>query len=510
MSWNSLPPELQLEVFEMLLEPESNAAPDAAVPDQMAKPRILSTCAMVCQEWQAYFEKQNFKRLILHQDDVCQFGEILTRHQRTFLVRWIWLRIELPTYDCSRCGTPESTDEDVANKYIFTNAVWDLLGILSAWPRNKEIEQERRGLTLELSVHSPSDTDHYCQDLAVRVNDTAWSLHTPPPRVYEDKFHRWKNGHPTHYVKNNALLRVFGHPRGLRFDLRAPSARRWRRVLPKVGVVKSFKIRRQFFRHFSVAKALAPIIESLHRLVRFEYEPWRGIDTAKFKGKSVRDEEHQQLFEVLRSKRSLRFISFFEDLNPIYHKWNEYKRANRTLGQTLARTSRNLECLHAAMGVDAQHFFFAFLPGITKPPRDMRWRNLQFLSLYTSHLTLKGQDRLLCAAALAAKVMPKIKIFELWTASPQQPCIFVYGLTRRGPPQISLDSSWGARFSDQAIELWAEKAKLDNSRDELSVKYGDFGPWGIPDHIPVVQYLVTRKQLLSETSLQQLRNLIPG
>jgi hypothetical protein len=94
------------------------------------------------------------------------------------------------------------------------------------------------------------------------------------------------------------------------------------------------------------------------------------------------------------------------------------------------------------MGVDAQDFFFAFLPETTKPPRDMRWRNLEFLSLYTSQLTLQGQDRLLCAAALAAKVMPNIKIFELWTARPQQPCIFIYGLKKGGQPQISLDSSW--------------------------------------------------------------------
>ncbi|CAG9944810.1 unnamed protein product [Clonostachys rosea f. rosea IK726] len=441
MSWSSLPPELQIEVCRMLLEPESNSVSDAGIPDHMTRPRILSTCAVVCQGWQAYFEKENFIRLILHQDDVSRFGKILARHQRTSFVRWIWLRIELPTYDCSRCGT-ESTDEDVANKYIFTNAVWDLLGTLSTWPRNKEIEQERRGLTLELSVHSPSDTDHYCQDLSVRANDTAWSLHTPPPRVYKDKFHRWENGHPTRWVKNDALLRVFGHPRGLRFDLRAPSARRWRRVLPKVGVVKSFQIRRQFFRHFSVAKALVPMIESLNRLVRFEYESWRGIDTASFSGKNIRDEEHQELFEVLKSRRSLRFVSFFEDLNPTYHRRNQHKRADRTLGQTLARTSRNLECLHAAMGVDAQDFFFAFLPETTKPPRDMRWRNLEFLSLYTSQLTLQGQDRLLCAAALAAKVMPNIKIFELWTARPQQPCIFIYGLKKGGQPQISLDSSW--------------------------------------------------------------------
>uniref|UniRef100_A0A8H7K9M4 F-box domain-containing protein n=1 Tax=Bionectria ochroleuca TaxID=29856 RepID=A0A8H7K9M4_BIOOC len=152
MSWSSLPPELQIEVCRMLLEPESNSVSDAGIPDHMTRPRILSTCAVVCQGWQAYFEKENFKRLILHQDDVSRFGKILARHQRTSFVRWIWLRIELPTYDCSRCGTPESTDEDVANKYIFTNAVWDLLGTLSTWPRNKEIEQERNSVFIRRAI----------------------------------------------------------------------------------------------------------------------------------------------------------------------------------------------------------------------------------------------------------------------------------------------------------------------------------------------------------------------
>ncbi|EHK21159.1 uncharacterized protein TRIVIDRAFT_51771, partial [Trichoderma virens Gv29-8] len=237
--------------------------------DSQEDNRKRAAYAAVSPEWKYYFEAKSFLHLTLHQSDLPDFGKIVQRDNRQIFVNFICLRLQLPEYDCSKCRERESPEEVRANQSLFTNAVWQLFSILSTW-------MEQRKIGLELSVHSPSDALHYCQELKGRIRDNV----TVVPRYRKSttkrkSTHGWRRGRQVHFPPENAKLRVFGHPNGLGFDLQTPLAQKLR-ALPKVNAVNWLLIRRQFYRHFSIPNALGPMIKSLTCLETFQYEPWQG------------------------------------------------------------------------------------------------------------------------------------------------------------------------------------------------------------------------------------------
>lgn len=121
--WVKLPPELRRMIFVFLLGPRVEG-----------KRTDLSTYAAVCPEWKSFFERETFKHLTLHQSDIPELCSIVQGERKTF-VRWIWLNIKLPKYNCDSCRKRESTEELKVHKFIFTNAVWNLFAFLSTWKK---------------------------------------------------------------------------------------------------------------------------------------------------------------------------------------------------------------------------------------------------------------------------------------------------------------------------------------------------------------------------------------
>ncbi|ROW16572.1 hypothetical protein VPNG_01468 [Cytospora leucostoma] len=379
MPWKCLPLELRLMILENLRHSRIEHIQDNA------RPRYgLSAYTAVCGEWQHFFEEVNFKHLILRQSDIPEFERIVQGSRRTF-VKWIWLRMVLPKYDCDKCNEKESLDEVRSHNYLFTKAIWNLFEILSVWGKKGEVNVTKAGVTLELSAHSPSDAMHSCKELKSRIKDTAWGESKRGPlRKYTDKTHGWIKGRQVRRPSDDAKIRVFGPPSGLGFDLRARLTRK-KRIPPRVDIVGRLVVRRQFYRHFSVTKALYPIFKSLTQLRQFTYEPWRGIDTRNVSGRTIRDDQHHVLFsDAFKYRRSLRIVSIFEDFNnQVFHPNIERERS-RILGQDLARSSRHFEELHVALNVDARDFFHAFWPG--QGPnlgKGMQWNNLKMFSSRT-------------------------------------------------------------------------------------------------------------------------------
>ncbi len=101
------------------------------------------------------------------------------------------------------------------------DALWDLFDTLSSW---KEHEVTEKGLSLELSAHSPSDSKHFFKKLDRRIHDVEWYRHTTAHERFVDKYHFWHAGQLTRPLTESVKARVLGNPRGLRFDLRAASA----------------------------------------------------------------------------------------------------------------------------------------------------------------------------------------------------------------------------------------------------------------------------------------------
>lgn len=72
------------------------------------------------------------------------------------------------------------TDAQISlHNRIFTSALWTLFVTLSSWETaaGATFGDKKKGVTLELSAHSPSDFEHWCGELANRADDTAWCLH---------------------------------------------------------------------------------------------------------------------------------------------------------------------------------------------------------------------------------------------------------------------------------------------------------------------------------------------
>ncbi|KAL7904718.1 hypothetical protein GGI35DRAFT_484235 [Trichoderma velutinum] len=495
-SWMSLPPELRLMILERLFEFSYRSEKG----DSQERKRKRCGYAAVFREWQAYFEHWSFMYLTLHQSDIAEFGKIVqASNDRQLFVKSVCLRLELPEYGCTTCNKEESPDEVRANNRLFTTAVWGLFSILSRWGDKGDVQ-------LEISAHSPSDALHYCQELKSRIHHKA----TENPRYLKLRTkgkatHGWRRGRQIDIPPGGAKLRVFGHPKGLGFDLRTSSARKLR-TLPNAKVVIGLLIRRQFYRHFSVPKALAPMIKSLPHLESLMYEPWRGIDANNISGRKIRDEEHTRLFlSTVQRHKSLRSVSMFESFNLAMHT-NGKREAYPALGQSLAKTSQTLENVGAVLNVDAKDFFYAFFPSKnSKLLPSMSWSNLKHLSL-TSELLIPGRyDVLIEAAAAAALKMPKLRCMELWNSGTHiTSCIFRYCPMRdRQRRHIQLLNTWGGQLGKQAIACWREVAeRVAGCELEAHSLYLDRNVFD--NFASVLQYLHLKNGLLCKVSLYEV------
>lgn len=101
--------------------------------------------AAVCSDWQAFFEKISFRKLVLHDGDLDYFEEIVKRRvksektvrrkirgqqaaavlastkSRMPRIQHIWLRAELLNYDCWYCKVPQTPKEVV--RYAYTTGL---------------------------------------------------------------------------------------------------------------------------------------------------------------------------------------------------------------------------------------------------------------------------------------------------------------------------------------------------------------------------------------------------
>lgn len=93
-NWDGLPTELRLKVFEDL-------ADEARRSKNMQQYR-RTDYAVVCRQWQEYFEPLNFRQLILSNACVSELNRRVSSDKR-LMVQRIWLRIEVNEYPCMAC-----------------------------------------------------------------------------------------------------------------------------------------------------------------------------------------------------------------------------------------------------------------------------------------------------------------------------------------------------------------------------------------------------------------------
>jgi hypothetical protein len=169
-SWALLPPEIRLQILEVVSRQEGRGS-----------------CAAVCSEWKAFIEPHNFYRLELQVPCLEQLGHMTTR--TASLVRQIRLNIELPRYSCRSCEWPDSESRASQHSAIFRKAIRKLFTVLSTW---KPIDR----LVLELNTFSPSDSEHwfknYCIGQGARTNGESERQQQEAPSRWHDPKHGWR------------------------------------------------------------------------------------------------------------------------------------------------------------------------------------------------------------------------------------------------------------------------------------------------------------------------------
>ncbi|CZR56373.1 uncharacterized protein PAC_06261 [Phialocephala subalpina] len=439
-SWDRLPAEIRSMILEAVAE-------DYRFDSE--QPYGRAGYARVCREWQPVFEQRNFQRLVLDQDRIDDLEQFMTK-QRRELLEHVSLRIRLPEYDCTVCQSEEdeetirNTNVDLdSNDDVFSTAVWKLLAILSKWIVPEfESRRQQKGLTLELGVYSPSDSQHTTRDFHLEpeypyqeAKDLDSHFEAYKQRAnrlgldsLNDPYHSWVDGHQDpDSISLESKQRIMGT---LTINPTLSKAGN-KKKFPNVEIVTGLLIRREFYRKIAVGSLRKLLRESLTCLRWFRHEGWLDVDPQQQLG-------FEKAYKNLLLKNlppTLRSLSLFSSSNKLLHPerftgW----RANRFLGKALSKPSRSLETLSAAFLIEAQDFFADFWPPLT------------------SHLLYpeigRGKIRkLLMAAGRAAAFMPKLQAMEIWNGGEGHAALFRY---ERHPnhktnpnPQITWASTWG-------------------------------------------------------------------
>ncbi|KAK0613143.1 hypothetical protein B0T17DRAFT_511483 [Bombardia bombarda] len=371
--WHALPFELRRKILKKVPRapsfwrdnwPLSNQARFTQTPE-IKKAMRMSVYARVCKEWQFIFEEINFRELVLSPSCIREF-DLYVRHARRRMVKHIWLRIELPQLYCSACRQYENRSEAVCNSHTFTNAMWEMLKVLSSWPSKGCFGLGDDGPVLELSVHHNATPMRrrmsYPQRqgagrrarsrstaLAIRRGPEHWTIGSTP---LHSRY--WSMGRDSFSLAGMAG----GDAVALNYDALRPGRAR---QLPVAPVVKGLIVRRQARRALDVS-ALCKIAESLPGMDSI------GLVHMRRASSSFLDDKYQgYLHRYMQQANLLKTLSIFENYHTEGYSSSSYLENNVThsIGTALADESRSLENLSIAFVADAAVFFRDFWPAPT-------------------------------------------------------------------------------------------------------------------------------------------------
>jgi hypothetical protein len=258
-SWVRLPPEIRFKVLSIL--------PDLG--------GVCSLLATVLREWRSVIEPLNFAEISLTLPRLAspESENILFRNRNQ--IHYIWFRVELKEYDCQLC-TPKDLSAfglDNDDNNLTTEAFRRLFLTLSRW--------ERRGhLLLDISVFSPSDTEHWFKYLSFQPDaylDKYTSLKRDKPEngiIPDDPIHGWFGGKQRVAPQERTIDKVFDEIMSEGPFEDEESEMEWWRTQPLVPAVTRVFLRQQTRRRWKPV-ALANILTRFPNLEGLCYEPWR-------------------------------------------------------------------------------------------------------------------------------------------------------------------------------------------------------------------------------------------
>lgn len=256
-SWHYLPAEIRIQILEALAKDPSH----------------LASCASVSREWQTIIERRHFARIKLTRSRLDEFG-YMTRRNRA-LVHYIWLCLELHDYDCSKCASDDvnTWPMDYEDSTLVVSSIEKLFSALSTWDPNGK-------LLLDISVHSPSDSQHWFEGLTImpdtpfdECNENGYRDQSKPADFGDEK-HDWIAAGSYPFSARYAIDKIFEEimDEGPFHD--DEEEYQWWQQLPSIPAVTGILLRRQNRRRWK-PKALAQMFARFPNLDEIHYEPWR-------------------------------------------------------------------------------------------------------------------------------------------------------------------------------------------------------------------------------------------
>ncbi|KAL7914595.1 hypothetical protein GGI35DRAFT_152076 [Trichoderma velutinum] len=482
-SWICLPAEIRALVLDFLSKDGCN----------------LAGFATVSREWQTVIEKHTFAQIKLTPSRLADFGSMTHRNQA--LVRYIWLCLELDEYDCSECAPDNEIwgISDADNLRVTTTFV-ELFTALSAW-------KPSGGLVLDISVHSPSDSEHWFKyltfepDAASGVCGPRRSPEQPTMAKLDDHRHGWFDGRREFPPNTFALQKNFDEILGERPFRNDEQEEQWWQQLPVVIAVTTVLLRQQTRRRWK-GITLKYMFAQLPRLEEIHYEPW--MEWYDFQQEWA-DRYFISLFESL-TPRQLRKLVLFENSNPQYFLdfagCDPVRISTSEVSCAVAKASLKLEQLSASFMVDARYFFQAREPSWT-------WPNLTWLAM-TSRLLEPDTspveiDDMLIAASAAALNMPNLQVMEIWNGQEGLAMLFRYQKAEGGQPAvITWKGTRGFALRPVVIQAWEVVARKHRCNGCVVItELSDVGL--IQSHGDAIHYLELSNPVIRPISLQQIQ-----
>ncbi|KAM0332295.1 hypothetical protein ACHAQA_002571 [Verticillium albo-atrum] len=496
--WPTLPPELRYAVFDFVKQDHVT---------HESKPYLRAGYARVCREWQMEFEDDNFQVLVLDQHRLNDFERLVCDSRRRDLVQRINLRVLLKSYDCMVCQLPEGASTRSQNDEIFISTMRRFLTLVSTWPLKKG-----RGLTLDLSIYSPSDAMHSFRDfpLAEEYPYTAGlalpEKHITPPlgdasapacfAAFMDE--------PTFGAKKRTSATVCSREARNLDDLSAfAQVIEWMaQGLPRVDAITSLTLRRPYRRGISTQGLTKLLDEAFPNLETLRHERWKIPARTARAARAMAEWETQCLLR-LSLRPSMRAFHLFADDDGE----QPFAEAGRLTTAALVRASPNLQSLSASFLVDAVDFFNVLQVEAELWPDNGGWRQggcpeMRKLSLTSPLLRPDGGGQemgglLTSAVAAVVRDMPRLETMEIWNGGQGFGCVFRYGVVG-GRRRFVWKSTFRIEFVERIFE------ELREVYPGVDFRVEGVSPEGMDSYYDILRRLELADEMLDPLSRFQM------
>jgi len=518
--WTRLPAEIRLKILEDVVR--------AAEQDGTC----VTPYAAVSSEWQAVIEAVTFRSLNFSPAPIQTrgFATMANRGRRLGLVRHIHMSLMIPEYNCFDCETPPANREvwyDESESLTET----DRQGALAAFRLLRDWKLEDGGVSLDITVQSPSDARHHFKDMDVGTPRRATDPALP---VIHDPRHGWENGRRVWLPPRHAIFRLFGSVDPWLFDL----------AVQRTRAVTRLVIRRQTTRRWA-PEDLECLLRNCVGLKEFHYEPWMpwtvksaaSIDPGKLPTAHLcvplylTASDHLQLdlrYLVKRLRHAAKDLAklvLFEDSSDAFVAavsalpiTDSVRIAAPEVAHALARSGgklQKLEHLSAAFLVDAVDFLPAMVYELDST--ENRWGSLALLTLTSRRLTPAESaafiNGLFVEGARAAARLPALRLLELWNGKRGGiACVFRYRAQTAVPDapgeparaSILWRATWRVELQARVIRAW-ERVAGRRRPCELRVVTEQLDPSAARFHGDAIPLLGFEHDVVEPVSLEQIQ-----